>query len=187
MIFQIVSLMFSCNIKNVLWTSATQPSDIAHANQKLKEYLDITPCSQSKVNQRFGGTYCFYFQDLRISRASRRALLATYFHGGILMGLFFDLKMEVIYSTEMSIYFQRTTLRYIPEDTTLRNLRCVNVKPYKAGNLLSKLYQTGVGYDGLMLGFSKSQKLGAQLCATQRCVSDRWRSEATQQPTASPF
>jgi hypothetical protein len=45
------------------------------------------------------------------------------------------LKMEVTYSSETSVDFQRTTRRYIPEERTLHNHRCenlnnVNVSPY---------------------------------------------------------
>jgi hypothetical protein len=36
--------------------------------------------------------------------------------------------MEVIFSSETSTDFQRTTLRYIPEDSTLHNHRCENLK-----------------------------------------------------------
>jgi hypothetical protein len=40
--------------------------------------------------------------------------------------------MEAICSFETSVDFQRTTLRYIPEDTsTLHNHRCENLKSYK--------------------------------------------------------
>jgi hypothetical protein len=49
-----------------------------------------------------------------------RALIATRFHAGFLLGLFFDPNMEVTYSSETSVDFRRTTLRYIPEDRTLR-------------------------------------------------------------------
>jgi hypothetical protein len=38
--------------------------------------------------------------------------------------------MEAISSTETSIYFQRTTQRYIPEDNTLHNYHCENLKSY---------------------------------------------------------
>jgi hypothetical protein len=38
--------------------------------------------------------------------------------------------MEAIYSSETSIEFQRTTLRYIPEASTLHNHRCDNLKSY---------------------------------------------------------
>jgi hypothetical protein len=35
--------------------------------------------------------------------------------------------MEPICSSETSVYFQRTTRRYIPEDDTLRNHRSENL------------------------------------------------------------
>jgi uncharacterized membrane protein len=38
--------------------------------------------------------------------------------------------MEAICSSEKSIDFQRTTRRYIPEDRTLHNHRCENLKSY---------------------------------------------------------
>jgi hypothetical protein len=44
---------------------------------KSTVFWDMTPCSPLKVNRRFGGTYL-------------RALLATCFQAGMLLGLFFD-------------------------------------------------------------------------------------------------
>jgi hypothetical protein len=38
--------------------------------------------------------------------------------------------MEAICSSETSVNFQRTTRRYIPEDSTLHNHRCENLKSY---------------------------------------------------------
>jgi hypothetical protein len=40
------------------------------------------------------------------------------------------LKMEAICSFETSVEFQRTTRRYIPEDSTLHNHRCETLKSY---------------------------------------------------------
>jgi hypothetical protein len=42
-------------------------------------FWDIMPCNPLKVNRRFGGTYRFHL----------RALLATCFRAGFLLGLFF--------------------------------------------------------------------------------------------------
>jgi hypothetical protein len=39
--------------------------------------------------------------------------------------------MEAISSSETSIDSQQTTRRYIPEDGTLQNYRCENLKFYK--------------------------------------------------------
>jgi hypothetical protein len=40
------------------------------------------------------------------------------------------LKMEAIYSSETPVDTQRTTWCYIPEDGTLHNRRCENLKSY---------------------------------------------------------
>jgi hypothetical protein len=55
--------------------------------------------------------------------------LATFLHADILRGLF-TLKKQAIYSFETSIKFQLTTRSYIPEDNTLHNHRCENLKSY---------------------------------------------------------
>jgi hypothetical protein len=39
--------------------------------------------------------------------------------------------MEAIYSSETSVDFQRTTRRYISEDSTVHKDRCENLKSYK--------------------------------------------------------
>jgi uncharacterized membrane protein YciS (DUF1049 family) len=57
-------------------------------------------------------------------------LLAICFHAGFLLSLFFTLKMEAIFSSETSVDFHQTTRRYIPEDGTLHNHRCDNLKSY---------------------------------------------------------
>jgi hypothetical protein len=41
--------------------------------------------------------------------------------------------MEATYSSETSVDFQRTTWRYIPEEITLYNIRCENLKSCKLG------------------------------------------------------
>jgi hypothetical protein len=38
--------------------------------------------------------------------------------------------MEAIFSSETSVEFQRTTLCYIPEYSTVQNHRCENLKSY---------------------------------------------------------
>jgi hypothetical protein len=39
-------------------------------------------------------------------------------------------KLEATYSSETSVDFQRTTQRIYPEDSTLHNHRCENLKGY---------------------------------------------------------
>jgi hypothetical protein len=45
--------------------------------------------------------------------------------------------MEVIYFFETSVDFQRTTLHYITEDSTLHNHRCENLIPTKTGQIVT--------------------------------------------------
>jgi hypothetical protein len=52
------------------------------------------------------------------------------FHVGTLLCLCLALKMVPIWSSETSVGFQRTTWRYIPEDSTLYSHRCENLKSY---------------------------------------------------------
>jgi hypothetical protein len=52
-------------------------------------------------------------------------------HAGILLGLFFDPEDVCdVLLPETSVELQRTTRRYIPEDRTLHNHRCENIKSY---------------------------------------------------------
>jgi hypothetical protein len=48
-----------------------------------------------------------------------------------------NLKMETICSSETWVDFQRITGRYIPEDRTLHNHLCENLKSYKKSNSFS--------------------------------------------------
>jgi hypothetical protein len=69
-------------------------------------FRDITPCGPFKVNRGFGGTYSLHLQPPAFMLASCSAYSST-------------LKMQAICSSEMLVDFQRTTRRYIPEDSTL--------------------------------------------------------------------
>jgi hypothetical protein len=55
---------------------------------------------------------------------------------------FSTLKMEVICSSETSVC-QRTTRRYIPEDDTLQNYRCENLKSYILKLILIEDFKSG--------------------------------------------
>jgi hypothetical protein len=59
-----------------------------------------------------------------------KALLAVYFMLVSRLVCSSTLKCEAIFSSEMSVAFPRTTGRHIPEDRTLHNIRCENLKSY---------------------------------------------------------
>jgi hypothetical protein len=54
---------------------------------------------------------------------------------------FSTLKMEAICSSETSVDFQRTTQRYIPEDSTLHNHRCENLKSHSPHSFLGFVHR----------------------------------------------
>jgi hypothetical protein len=47
--------------------------------------------------------------------------------------------MEAIYSSESSVDFQRNAWRFIPEDRTLHDHHCENLKSYIINNIYSDL------------------------------------------------
>jgi hypothetical protein len=49
--------------------------------------------------------------------------------------------MEALRTTETSVDFQPTTRCYIPEDNTLHNDRCVNLKSYKGFRYFAECLQ----------------------------------------------
>jgi hypothetical protein len=59
---------------------------------KISIFWDITLCSPFKLNRRFGGTRRFHLQvkEETEQETSVKALLATSFHNGLSLGLFFD-------------------------------------------------------------------------------------------------
>jgi hypothetical protein len=79
-------------------------------------FWDITPCSPLKVNRRFGEIYHLHLQGRIISRvrsqrdSSRLCLPPAYSS---------TLKMGATCSSVTSVDFQRTTRRYIPEESSL--------------------------------------------------------------------
>jgi hypothetical protein len=77
---------------------------------KSSVFWDIRPCSPLKVNRRSRGTCHFHL------------------HVKFLLGFSSTLRMEATCSSETSVDSQRTTWRYIPEDRTLHNHRCENLK-----------------------------------------------------------
>jgi hypothetical protein len=108
---------------------------------KSSIFSDITPRSPLKFNGRFGGTCHLQLQGRRIRQARNQheALFATCFTLVSYLAYFSILTMEVTYSSETSVDFQRTTRLYIPEDVTLHNHRSKNLKSYIHLNVLPHL------------------------------------------------
>jgi hypothetical protein len=121
-----------------LWHSSGQPRNSCSAAEKdndlnlrqqtetLKNIIfrDITPVSPLKFNWRFRGTYCLHLHGrIRLCFPPAFTLVSC--------SVYSTLKMEVLYSSETSVEFKRTTQRYISEDNTLHNQRCENLKSYK--------------------------------------------------------
>jgi hypothetical protein len=55
------------------------------------------------------------------------------------LAYFSTLKMEAACSSETPVDFQRTTWRYIPEDRTLHNHRCENLKSLISQKLIKRM------------------------------------------------
>jgi hypothetical protein len=77
---------------------------------KFTIFWDIMQCSLLSVNRHYA---CY--------------LLSRWFLAQLISSA---LKTEAICSSEMSVDFQWTTRRYIPEDGTLHNHRCENLESY---------------------------------------------------------
>jgi hypothetical protein len=81
---------------------------------KTSVFWDIMKCSPVKVNQQFGGIYCFNLQGLRISNKETSKKQEARCLASSLI-----LKMEVICSFRMSVDFYWTTLHFIAEGFTV--------------------------------------------------------------------
>jgi hypothetical protein len=104
-----------------LWFNLTYTLILVVENKNVSTYVaifwDIAPFSPY-VNRRFGGKYHLHLK-----------LPSHLLHAGFWLGRFSALKMEVIRSTETSVYIQ-TARRYIPEDDSINNYRCDTLIPY---------------------------------------------------------
>jgi hypothetical protein len=98
---------------------------------------DTTPCSPMKVNRRFGKISPPPWT--RIKQAAGRVLLATWFMLVSLLAYSSSLKMEATCSSEILFDFQRITRCSIPEDRTLHNHCCEDLKSYIVHNEKVKL------------------------------------------------
>jgi hypothetical protein len=103
--------------------------------QMKSTICDITPCSLLSLNRSFGGTYRLHRQG----RKNKLSKKPEFFPPAITLVscsvYFWTLKMEAIYSSETSVDTERTTRYYIPEDATLHNHRCENLKSYRLSNV----------------------------------------------------
>jgi hypothetical protein len=82
-------------------------------------FWDITPCSQLKVNRRFGGTYRLSLQSRRICQARNQESLPHVFTLVSCLAYSSTLKMEATCSSETLVDFQLTTRYYSLEARTL--------------------------------------------------------------------
>jgi hypothetical protein len=102
-------------------------------NKNLPE--DITLCSPLKVSRLFGGTSRPLSRSKnkpgKIPAWKRPCCLPPAFTLVSCFSYSSTLKVEAIYSSETSADFQRSTQRYIPEDSTFHNHRSENLKSYK--------------------------------------------------------
>jgi hypothetical protein len=88
---------------------------------KITLFRAATPCSPLKVNQRFGGIYRLF--------SGSKVLLDTCFRLVFCSPYSSTLEIEAI-SSETSVYFQRTTRQYIPDNSALHIHCCENLKSY---------------------------------------------------------
>jgi hypothetical protein len=79
----------------------------------LPIFWDIKPCSMFKVNRRLGGTFRLHLQSRRTSQPWNQ-------HGAG--------SKQAWFLARLSADFQRTTRHCIPEDSTLLNHNCDNLK-----------------------------------------------------------
>jgi hypothetical protein len=73
-------------------------------------------------------TFCFLY--IHQFSSWQFILLATYLFAGLAEIFSSTLKMEAICSSTTSVASQQTTRHHIPEDDTLHNHGCVNLKSY---------------------------------------------------------
>jgi hypothetical protein len=83
-------------------------------------FWDITPCSPLNVNRRFGGTYRLHLQGRRISKATNQRECR------------WQASKQAWHLSSVDI--QRTTRRYIQEDSTLQ--ACLLAICFHAGFLI---------------------------------------------------
>jgi hypothetical protein len=108
--------------RKILRISFVQPCFVT----KCSVFWDVTKCSPMKVNLRFVELHRFQLQCQRVNQV-RNQPTASFMLISFLIYLL-TLKMDVIFSSETSVDFRWTTLRYISEDGTSHNHRWENLK-----------------------------------------------------------
>jgi hypothetical protein len=91
---------------------------------KITIFWDIMLCSPLNVNRHFGGTYHLHLQGRRMRRAkNQRESSACHMHSWwFLAWLILQTWRLGWRSSKTSVDTQRTTWRYIPEDSILQHL-----------------------------------------------------------------
>jgi hypothetical protein len=89
-------------------------------------FWDTTSCSPLKINRHFAETYRLHLQGRRISRARNQS--ASRWQAGLCS--FFDPEDGSYMFLRNVGCFQRTKRGVIPQDSTLHNHRCENLKSY---------------------------------------------------------
>jgi hypothetical protein len=136
--------------KIVIWISIYSTSSI---------FWDIMACSPLKVNGLFRGTCRLHLQGRRISGA-RNQRESSWQPEALGLAYSSTLKMEATFSCEKSVDFQRTTRHYIPEDRTLHNHRCKNLKSYIIYSFIYRCVINCIGYIASMIGWFMNDVLG---------------------------
>jgi hypothetical protein len=94
---------------------------------KSSIFWETVPCSSLKVNWCSGGRCYLHFQGRRISQIRYQCEA----------GSSTALKMEETRSSKMLVDFQWTTWHHIPDDRTLHNYYCGNIKSFELSKLSS--------------------------------------------------
>jgi hypothetical protein len=137
----------------------------------------MTPCSLLSFNSRLGGTYRLHLQGRRNKLPPACSLLFAELISS-------TLKMEAKCSSETSVETPRAARRHIPEDDSLHNHRCENLKSYR----LKTRFQ--LGYKQEVLG--RTNRLLSLIRQGRRvqqffycCVCIRYRGDVSTEPLPS--
>jgi hypothetical protein len=86
---------------------------------KSSIFWDMTPCSPLKCNRHLGVIYRLHLLGQSISQARYQYdPISEEVFAGFLLGSFFYSRKKATRSSETSVGFQLTTLRYIPQDNS---------------------------------------------------------------------